>query len=670
MGICIVKGVNSMKKYYEVIQEENSDCGISSLLSIIRYYKGNIPLETLRMETNTSSLGTNAYELVKYAKSIGFNSWGLRVDTINNNLPVIAHLKYSSGLYHFVVVYKIIKDYIIIMDPAIGFKKIKQDEFYKLFTGNIICFKPVGVIPKLNNNKCLNNIIKKYARDHIKKIFLIVTLSILLIVFSIVDSFDIKILDINNKLIFLLVFCTFLKNIIDYIKNISVIKYSNKFNKKIINVFFSHIFKLPLNYLKLKQKGELVARFNELNELSKNIFNYVIDLLINVIMLIIISFIICGIDYRLFFIMCPVCLLFIYFNKIIHKKLINKINYSINLEESYISNIVDYITKYESVIHAKSFNYFSDNINENLDNVNNMNIDISKKVCFINSLNEIIISFINIISLYFILDNNFNIINGILIIMIINYFINIIKKLVSYYPSLILFKRIINKNNDLLSLKVSDKKIIKDKVNTISINNLSYRINDNVIINNLSYVIKSNDKIFLKGPSGIGKSTLLKILNNEIINYEGKIKINNYNMRDINLDNILSYGSQDEELFNDTLINNITLGKKYVKSELDNILEICKIYNIKIVRDVGLNSYIINNNSLSGGEKNRVILARILLNSKMIIVLDEILKETDYDLEVDVVKNILNYYKDRIIIYVSHKDLEFLFSKVLTFRKE
>ena len=194
-----------MKKYYEVIQEENSDCGISSLLSIIRYYKGNIPLETLRMETNTSSLGTNAYELVKYAKSIGFNSWGLRVDTINNNLPVIAHLKYSNGLYHFVVVYKIIKDYIVIMDPAIGFRKIKQDEFYKLFTGNIICFKPVGVIPKLNNNKCLNNIIKKYARDHIKKIFLIVTLSILLIVLSIVDSFDIKIVDIIiNKLYFLI----------------------------------------------------------------------------------------------------------------------------------------------------------------------------------------------------------------------------------------------------------------------------------------------------------------------------------------------------------------------------------------------------------------------------------------------------------------------------------
>ena len=88
------------------------------------------------------------------------------------------------------------------------------------------------------------------------------------------------------------------------------------------------------------------------------------------------------------------------------------------------------------------------------------------------------------------------------------------------------------------------------------------------------------------------------------------------------------------------------------------------------MRDVGLNSYIINNNSLSGGEKNRVILARILLNSKIIIILDEILKETDYDLEVDIVKSILNYYKDRIIIYVSHKDLEFLFSKVLTFRKE
>ena len=81
-------------------------------------------------------------------------------------------------------------------------------------------------------------------------------------------------------------------------------------------------------------------------------------------------------------------------------------------------------------------------------------------------------------------------------------------------------------------------------------------------------------------------------------------------------------------------------------------------------------SFIINNNSLSGGEKNRIILARGLIYSKKIIILDEVLKEVDYNLEVTILKDILEYFKDRTIIYVSHKNVSNLFDKVLTFRKE
>ena len=136
------------------------------------------------------------------------------------------------------------------------------------------------------------------------------------------------------------------------------------------------------------------------------------------------------------------------------------------------------------------------------------------------------------------------------------------------------------------------------------------------------------------------------------------------------MNNVVNYVSQDEELFNDTILNNLTLGKEMDKELLNNVIRICKLDTINIIKSVGLDSFIINNNSLSGGEKNRIILARGLIYSKKIIILDEVLKEVDYNLEVTILKDILEYFKDRTIIYVSHKNVSNLFDKVLTFRKE
>ena len=96
-----------MKKDYIVRQQDLKDCGVCSLASIIKYYKGYIPMETLRIDTNTTKEGTNAYNLIKAAKKYGLNGIGKKLNNLEENkiLPAIAHLKLSNGLEHFVVIY-------------------------------------------------------------------------------------------------------------------------------------------------------------------------------------------------------------------------------------------------------------------------------------------------------------------------------------------------------------------------------------------------------------------------------------------------------------------------------------------------------------------------------------------------------------------------------------
>ena len=106
-----------------VRQNGSMDCGVCCLLSVIRHYGGNLPIEYLREMTATDRNGVSAYNLVHTAQEIGFSAYGVRgelTDISSLDLPIISHVILNKNLKHFVVIYKIdnIKKKVMIMDPA------------------------------------------------------------------------------------------------------------------------------------------------------------------------------------------------------------------------------------------------------------------------------------------------------------------------------------------------------------------------------------------------------------------------------------------------------------------------------------------------------------------------------------------------------------------------
>ena len=660
-----------MYKKLEVIQEEISDCGICSLASIIKYYNGFIPLEVLRYETKTSEYGVNAYELISVAKKYGFNSFGEKIETINDKkTPFIAHLKLNNDFYHFVVVYKIKNNKLLIMDPAIGFKNMHIEEFNKIFTNVILNFIPIETIPKYKENKfIIKKLITNIKENKISNSIILI-ISFITLMLTTIINLQVEILSINKNIIYYFLIIIVINELFILIKNNLIINKSIKFNSNIINNFIIHIFKLPSNYLKLKQNGEIVTRFNELNEISLNIYNIFLDLIFNILLGIIIGIILSLKSIMFTPILLLFTLIYIIFNLKIYKKIVKKIKYSLSLESDYNSNIEDYISKINTIKNLNIYDYFINNINNNLIEKNNINKSISKTIHKVNFINNIFLNIIILILINILILNKYNITNSLLIYMLFNYYLNILKNIIDYYPTIILYISIIKKNSDFLSFNKKTLPYINNTFNTIKINKLTYNINGNIILKNINLKINNKDKIFLNGPSGIGKTTLMKILNNEITNYKGIILKDNVNIKDYNPSSLITYISQEESLFNDTILNNITLGKNVDKKLLDEIFKICRLDNINIIKEVGLNSMIINNSSISGGEKNRMILARSLIHSKNILILDEVLKEVDEELEINIIKDILKFYKNKTIIYISHKNVGFLFKKVLTLGKE
>ena len=205
-----------------------------------------------------------------------------------------------------------------------------------------------------------------------------------------------------------------------------------------------------------------------------------------------------------------------------------------------------------------------------------------------------------------------------------------------------------------------DNGVIKNaKPSNVKIRNLNYTYNDrNYILKNISLEIKESEKVLIIGKSGSGKSTLLKILMKYYKVNRGQVFINDIDINDYNRKNYkekIAYVSQNEMLFTDTLEGNLCLNN----DDKGAMLEIAKICEVdKIIKNINTGYKTLieeNGNNISGGEKQRIVLARILLKPFELLIIDEGLNQMDIQLERRVLTKIMDKYSDKTIIVVTHR---------------
>ena len=141
-----------------VLQDGIKDCGVCSLLSIIRFYGGDVSKEYLRELTHTTKDGVSLYNLKEAANQIGFETMAMSGELENidvNNLPCIVHFIVNKSYKHFVVLYQINKkkQQVVLMDPAKGKKTISFSEFHLLTSSAYLFLKPTKKLPIMKKKK-------------------------------------------------------------------------------------------------------------------------------------------------------------------------------------------------------------------------------------------------------------------------------------------------------------------------------------------------------------------------------------------------------------------------------------------------------------------------------------------------------------------------------------
>lgn len=207
------------------------------------------------------------------------------------------------------------------------------------------------------------------------------------------------------------------------------------------------------------------------------------------------------------------------------------------------------------------------------------------------------------------------------------------------------------------NMKTGEK--IKSISGDISVQNVTFAYSNRNIVENLNLTIKENSKIALVGKSGSGKSTIIKLIIGLIKPKSGKIKIGKKNLSKLNLNtyyDFVTYVSQETPIFDGTLRENLIFDKKIKDSKILSVLEIVGLSEFYSKLESGLDTRLGEKGVLmSGGERQKVALARLFFDNSKLVILDEATSALDNIAERKVMKNIIEKLQNRTIIIIAHR---------------
>lgn len=656
-----------MSKRNRKIQEGFKDCGPACLYHIIEHYHGHIELEELKEWCCTDKNGTTAYHLIEAAKKCGFHATGIKlelkdIETDNLIFPMIAHVILKNSYYHFIVIEKIKAraKKIQVYDPALGNQQYSFEEFSKIYQGIIIQLYPIRTIP-YNQTYKLSDFIKELLIPIKNQIIQIVILSFTITLLSIITTFYFQTIIEHvgfSKMYLVLIFILFLvltlyKNFSTFFRNRILVVMNQKLDFFLTSHTFEQILLLPYGYYRNHTTGEMISRIHELenvrNVISKFALHVFIDFPLTIFAFVVMYFLnstLCVISLILLSLYSLIVLLF-------YKPIQNHVDTCQSEKALVTSYMVESIQGFESVkgnnMQRKVLRQFQKKyvtfLNKmfQFDNCYNTQLFLKDMIGGIGFLTFILIG-------VFLVKKEIITI-GVMISMqmLLSYFLEPIESMIDFYTewkqASIALKKVM-----CLFHKQERHPISKTQLQgNIQIKSLSYAIKERPILKNISLKIEAKDKIMVVGNSGGGKSTLFKLLKKYYPIERGKIKLDGIDIQDCEVEDIV-YISQDEILFTDTIANNID------SDRLFDIAKICEIENMIDKLPLGYHTLLEENGfNISGGERQRIILARALAKPFSILIIDEGLSQVDVDMERKILKNLLETYSDKTIIMISHR---------------
>jgi ATP-binding cassette subfamily B protein len=682
-----------MAKFTFYNQHDAMDCGPACLRMVSRHHGRNFSLQTLREKCYITREGVSLLGISDAAESIGFRTLGVTLNfeqlSVEAPLPLIVHWNQN----HFIVVYKATKNKIYTADPAFGLLSYSKEEFMNNWLSNREKGENRGLAlllepgPEFYNqsgekiNKSSFRFLFSYLKSYkpfMLQLFIgvfigsILQLILPFLMQSIVDF------GINNQdlgFIYLILIAQLVvvisRQTVDFIRGWILLHLSSRINISLISDFLVKLMKLPIGFFDSKQIGDILQRINDHRRIENFLTTSSLSILFSLFNLVIFSVVMGIYSLKILAVfLTGSALYFLWINLFMRKRreLDFKKFMKMSDNQGKIIQIISGIEEIKLNNAERDKRWEWENVQSSLFRINIRSLSLHQYQMaggvLINEVKNIIITFLAASA---VVSGEMTLGMMLAVSYILGQLNSPIEQMIGFLRSTqdakISLERLgeihENKNEEAESSSLDILPVGKK----ILVRNLSFRYEgpySSFVLKNLDLEIPENKVTAIVGTSGSGKTTLIKLLLGYYSPTEGEIQIGDQNFRNLSQARWRQRCGvvlQNGYLFSDTIARNIALGENFIDTQklaysarIANINEFIENlpsgYNTKIGQE---------GQNLSGGEKQRVLIARAIYKNPDFLFLDEGTSSLDANNERVIMDNLFRFYENRTVVVVAHR---------------
>ena len=683
-----------LKKKFPIYRQlDKMDCGPACIKMIAEYYGKTLPFSDIKKKSYLTKQGVSMAGLIAAGEDLGFKTLAVNIslEELGNkaNFPCLVHFEGN----HFVVVYEITNDLVFIADPAKGLYKMSQASFFSSWsnsitkTGAVLLFETTKKFyeltsrPKLRNNVLfLKDYFKPY-KNLIVQLFLGVLLGNfiqLMLPFLTQGLIDYGINYQNINFVYTIVFAQIVfflaATTTDIIRNWILLHLTERINIRLLNDFLDKLLRLPISYFQSKQTGDLMQRIYDHRRIEEFLSADTLNALFSLVNVMLFGGVLAWFNFTIFLLFLVGSTFYFVWSLFFMEKrkqldreefMFNSKNQSILIQLLHSINEI----KLNGSENRRKNEWKKNQIHLFKTSIKNLTLQQRQSYggMIINELKNIGIMFF---AAFLVIEGSITLGTMLAIQFILGSVNNPIYSLVTFMLSLQDANLSIQRLNEIhgaideQKLENAENLPIRSNLSLI-VENLTFRYgppSSKPVLENINLIIPKGKVTAIVGPSGSGKSTLLKLLLGFYQPTEGAIKIGAHFLRANDLKSWRSQCGvvlQDGFIFNDSLENNITESRSNLSKNQENLNMAISIANLSELTEALPNKADTilgaEGNLLSGGEKQRVLIARAVYKQPDYLFFDEATSSLDSSNETYIMKALQDFFKNRTVVIIAHR---------------
>ena len=674
---------NGAAKVPVVMQMEALECGAASLTMILAYYGKWIPLEQVRADCGVSRDGSNAKNVLKAARSYGLTAKGYRYEPEdlkkNGKFPCIIHWNFN----HFVVLDGFKGNRAYLNDPAKGSYSVPMETFDKSFTGICLMFEPSESFEPGGKPKSVLSFAKKRLKGAGAAIAFVVLTTVISSLIGIINPafsriFLDRLLTGENPewfMTFLFAFAGMgaVQLIVQWIQTVYSLKINGKLSVIGSTEYMWKVLRMPMEFFSQRMAGDIQQRQGMNASAAQSLVQTFAPLALNTVMMVFYLVVMIRYSFVLTLVGLASIVINIAVSRIISKKRINITRVSMRDSGKLAGATVAGIEMIETIKASGAENGFFEKWAGYQASVNTQQVRFERLNQYLGMIPTFVSSLANtavlILGVYFTINGEFTV--GMIMAFqgFLGSFTAPAQTLISAGQTLQEMRTQMERVEDVMEYPtdvnydndaVSEDEEYDKLTGNVELKNVTFGYSRlaEPLIRDFNLTLKTGGRVAFVGTSGCGKSTLSKLISGLYKPWSGEILFDGKPISDIDRNvftGSLAVVDQDIILFEDTIANNIKMWDNSIEDfEMILAARDAQLHEDIMRRDGGYNYKITEGGKdFSGGQRQRMEIARVLAQDPTIIILDEATSALDAKTEYEVVKSI----KDRGItcIVVAHR---------------